>query len=43
MGVTAGLVGQMDGEGVLLSAKVERSTRAEWVGGDYGDWIAAWG
>ena len=43
MGVMAGLVGQMDGRDVLLSAEVERSTRAEWVGGDYGDWIAAWG
>lgn len=43
MGVTAGLVGQMDGGSVVLSAEVERGTRAEWVGGDYGDWIAAWG
>lgn len=43
VGVMAGLVGQTDGEGVLLLAEVERDMRSEWVGGDYGDWIAAWG
>ncbi|MCI6274781.1 MAG: pilus assembly protein [Coriobacteriaceae bacterium] len=43
VGVTAGLVGQMDGGSVLLSAMVERDMRAEWVEGDYDDWIAAWG
>ena len=42
VGVTAGLVGQMDEEGVLLSAMAERRMRAEWVGGDYDDWIATW-
>ena len=43
VGVTAGLVGQMDGGDVLLSAEVERGMRSEWVGGDYDDWIASWG
>ena len=43
VGVTAGLVGQMDGGSVILSAEVERDMRAEWVGGDYDDWVATWG
>lgn len=42
VGVTAGLAGQMDGGSVVLSAEVERDMRAEWVGGDYDDWVAVW-
>lgn len=42
VGVTAGLVGQMEGGRVCLSTKVERDMCAEWVGGDYDDWVEVW-
>ena len=42
MGAVASLLSMSDGTGVVLRVALSESTRASWVGGDYGAWQGMW-
>lgn len=42
MGAVASLLSMSDGTGVVLRVTLSESTRASWVGGDYGAWQGMW-
>lgn len=42
MGAIASLLSMSDGTGVVLRVTLSESTRASWVGGDYGSWQDIW-
>lgn len=41
-GVGMRLLGESDGEGILLRVHVSERMRPAWLGGEYGDWMSAW-
>lgn len=42
-GVTTTLLGEVDSTGVRVRVRVSERTRPQWVGGEYHDWMGAWG
>jgi hypothetical protein len=43
MGAMGALAGMCDGEGVVLSVRVEEDLRPGWLGGTYEEWQEMWG
>lgn len=42
LGTLLSAFGEMDGGDVVVRAEATETTRAEWIGGSYGDWIGMW-
>lgn len=42
VGVMAGMLGEVDGDEVVLRVQVTSSTRPAWLKGGYRDWISMW-
>jgi len=42
LGAVASLMSMSDGAGIVLRVSLQESTRASWVGGDYGAWQSIW-
>lgn len=43
LGVLVAAFGELDGGEVVLVAEASREVRADWIGGDYGEWVGIWG
>lgn len=43
LGVLVAAFGELDGGEVVLVAEASREVRANWIGGDYGEWVGIWG
>ena len=43
VGVLASMLGETDGELVVLRVRASANVRPEWLEGDYADWVSIWG
>lgn len=43
VGVLAGLLGEVEGECVVLRVCVRERVRPDWLEGGYGEWVSMWG
>lgn len=43
LGVLASSLGEVSGDDVIVRVEASGDVRADWVGGEYGEWIGIWG